>query len=182
MLAMSVGVCAWISALSSCSWSKLKCVCRSFLWLLNFSALLPHLHFQNCQITSTMPLTNLSNPVLFIYNNNNKFNSFWKFGDFFSFLAFFWIYTRNNENFQIFPKLFLPKKFPSLKSSSITFHYPFTPNFLYLQLKIDNFMSKYLFLSNQKVKKVLNWTFQIFNNQKNKYIECTLYFQFILKI
>jgi len=137
---MSVVVCAWISALSSCSWSKLKCVCRSFLWLLIFSALLPHLHFQNFQITSTMsPLTNLSNPVLSIYLSIYYYyyylkNSFRKFCVFFLFFEF--TLLKKNENFQIFPNLFLLEKFPALILSSRNFHYPFTPNLLYLQMTI----------------------------------------------
>jgi hypothetical protein len=88
------------------SWSKLKCVCRSFIWLLIFSALLPHLHFQNFQITSTMSLTNLSNPILVIYYYYLK-NSFRKFCDFF----FFWIYTQKKRKFPISSKKFCQKNF-----------------------------------------------------------------------
>jgi hypothetical protein len=157
------------------SWSKLKCVCRSFIWLLIFSALLPHLHFQNFQITSTMSLTNLSNPILVIYYYYLK-NSFRKFCDFF----FFEFTPKKNENFQFLPKNFARK----ISCSNLVFQkfsLPIYPKLIVLTIDNWQFYVKIFIFLRWKIQVVLNWTFQIFDNQKNKYIECTLYFEFILK-
>jgi len=182
---MSVGVCAWISALSSCSWSKLKSVCRSFLWLLIFSALLPHLHFQNFQITSTMsPLTNLSNPVLSIYLSIYLLLLLFK--KFISkvlccFSIFLNLHYKKKREFPNFPKFVFARNISCFILVLQKFSLPSYPKLIVLTIDNWQFYVKIFIFLGWKHQVVLNWTFQIFDSQKNKYIECTLYLNLYLK-